>query len=293
LETPCVNVCLLDAETGLCVGCGRTIDEIARWATMNDGERRAIMAALPERMERSERAKGLDVTTWAALFILALGAMLLVSNESGMIAGLDSTTFGYVAVFLALIIYLGGGMLGSYSGRVGAMLRDAVTWLALGLGMVTLYAYKDDLVPIAARVVGELLPGSAMTVEESTNGLTEVKLRRRLDGHFTANVEVNGKTISMIVDTGASTIVLRPEDAKKAGVDISNLNYRVPVLTANGRTVAARVYLDKVAIGPLDRQRVEALVTQPGAMTQSLLGMSFLSRLRSYEFTGDFLTLRG
>jgi aspartyl protease family protein len=260
---------------------------------MNDGERRAIMAALPERMERSERAKGLDVTTWAALFILALGAMLLVSNESGMIAGLDSTTFGYVAVFLALIIYLGGGMLGSYSGRVGAMLRDAVTWLALGLGMVTLYAYKDDLVPIAARVVGELLPGSAMTVEESTNGLTAVKLRRRLDGHFTANVEVNGKRISMIVDTGASTIVLRPEDAKKAGVDISNLNYRVPVLTANGRTVAARVYLDKVAIGPLDRQRVEALVAQPGAMTQSLLGMSFLSRLRSYEFTGDFLTLRG
>jgi predicted Fe-S protein YdhL (DUF1289 family) len=58
LETPCVNVCLLDAETGLCVGCGRTIDKIARWATMNDGERRAIKAALPERMERSERAKG-------------------------------------------------------------------------------------------------------------------------------------------------------------------------------------------------------------------------------------------
>jgi uncharacterized protein len=58
LETRCVNVCLLDAETGLCVGCGRTIDEIARWATMNDGERRAIKAALPERMERSERAKG-------------------------------------------------------------------------------------------------------------------------------------------------------------------------------------------------------------------------------------------
>jgi aspartyl protease family protein len=147
--------------------------------------------------------------------------------------------------------------------------------------------------PIAARVVGELLPGSAMSVEESSIGVTEVRLRRRLDGHFTANVEVNGKTMSMIVDTGASTIVLRPEDAAKAGIDVSRLTYKVPVLTANGRTVAARVYVDKVAIGPLDRQRVEALVAQPGAMTQSLLGMSFLSRLRSYEFSGDFLTLRG
>jgi aspartyl protease family protein len=233
------------------------------------------------------------VTTWLALFILAFGAMFLVSNESGMIAGLDSTTFGYVAIFLALLVYIGGGMFARYGGRASAMLRDAVTWLALGLGLVTLYAYKDDLMPIAARVVGELLPGSAMSVEESSNGLTEVRLRRRLDGHFTANVEVNGKTMSMIVDTGASTIVLRPEDAAKAGIDVSRLTYKVPVLTANGRTVAARVYVDKIAIGPLDRQRVEALIAQPGAMTQSLLGMSFLSRLRSYEFSGDFLTLRG
>jgi aspartyl protease family protein len=171
--------------------------------------------------------------------------------------------------------------------------RDAVTWLALGLALITLYAYKDELMPIAARVASELLPGSAMTVEQSAGGLTEVRIRKRLDGHFTAKARVNGKKISMIVDTGATSIVLTPEDAKKAGIDVDKLTYRVPVLTANGRTVAARVRLEKVAIGPLDRKNVDALVAQPGALTQSLLGMSFLSRLRSYEFSGDFLTLRG
>lgn len=233
------------------------------------------------------------MTTWVALFILALAAMLLVSNESGMIAGLDSDIFGYVALLLALAVFVGGGLLGSYRGRLGSMTRDAVTWLALGLGLVTLYAYKEELMPIAARVVGELLPGSAMTVEQSAGGVTEVRIRKRLDGHFTAAVRVNGKKISMIVDTGASSIVLRPEDAKKAGIDVSKLTYRVPVLTANGRAMAARIRLDKVAIGPLDRTKVDALVAQPGALTQSLLGMSFLSRLRSYEFSGDFLTLRG
>jgi aspartyl protease family protein len=110
-------------------------------------------------------------------------------------------------------------------------------------GLVALYAYRDELMPIAARVVGELLPGSAMTVEQSTGGLTEVRIRKRLDGHFTAHVEVNGATISMIVDTGASSIVLRPQDAKKAGIDVKSFAYRVPVLTANGRTLAARVRL--------------------------------------------------
>ena len=103
------------------------------------------------------------MTSWVALFILALAAMLLVSNESGMIGGLDSTSFGYVALCLALVVFVGGGLLGSYRGRIGAMMRDAVTWLALGLGLVTVYAYKEELMPLAARVVVELLPGSAMT----------------------------------------------------------------------------------------------------------------------------------
>ena len=233
------------------------------------------------------------MTTWVALFILALGGMMLVGSESGMIAGLDATTFGYGAFLLALLVYLGGGLVARYGGGAGAVVRDAVTWLALGLGLVTPYAYKNELAPIAARVVGELLPGTAMTVEESAGGLTEVKIRKRLNGHFTANVDVNGKSISMIVDTGASSIVLTPEDAKRVGIDIDGMTFGVPVLTANGRTMAARVWLGEVAIGPLDRTKVEALVAQPGALSQSLLGMSFLSRLRSYEFSGDYLTLRG
>jgi hypothetical protein len=58
LETPCVNICLLDADLGLCVGCGRTIEEISRWATMSDRERRAIMEALPARIEGFDKAEG-------------------------------------------------------------------------------------------------------------------------------------------------------------------------------------------------------------------------------------------
>ena len=58
LETPCIDVCEMDAASGLCLGCGRTIDEIAGWAAMSQEERRAIMAVLPARMARFETVKG-------------------------------------------------------------------------------------------------------------------------------------------------------------------------------------------------------------------------------------------
>ncbi len=234
------------------------------------------------------------MSSWIALFIIAFAAMLLVQNdEAGMIAGVPTGTFASLAACVALLIFLGGGLMRRYRGDAGEMLRDALTWVALGLAIVAAYSYRHELLPFAGRLAGELLPGSAMVIEESSNGPAEVKIRRRLDGHFTARVEVNGKTVSMIVDTGASTIVLRPEDAKKAGIDLDELSYTVPVMTANGRTIAARVKLDTVAIGPLDRDKVDALVAKPGTLAESLLGMTFLSRLRSYEFSGDFLRLRG
>jgi aspartyl protease family protein len=66
----------------------------------------------------------------------------------------------------------------------------------------------------------------------------------------------------------------------------------VPVETANGRAFAARIKLDRISLGELTLEKVEALVTSEGALQQSLLGMSFLSRLRSYEFSGDQLVMR-
>ena len=234
------------------------------------------------------------MSSWIALFIIAFAAMLLVQNDAaGTIAGIPTGTFAALAAYAALLIFLGGGFLRRYRGDAGDMLRDALTWVALGLALVAAYSYRHELLPFAGRLAGELLPGSAMVVEESSSGPAEVKIRRRLNGHFTARTEVNGAQVSMIVDTGASTIVLRPEDAKKAGIDLAALSYTVPVMTANGRTIAARVKLKTVAVGPLDRQNVDALVAKPGTLSESLLGMSFLSRLRSYEFSGDFLRLRG
>jgi aspartyl protease family protein len=96
----------------------------------------------------------------------------------------------------------------------------------------------------------------------------------------------------MLVDTGATTVVLKPADAQAAGIDLRSLSFSVPVQTANGTTYAAPVRLRGVAVGAIVIPQVEALVAKPGTLKESLLGISFLRRLRSYEFSGDFLTLR-
>jgi aspartyl protease family protein len=99
--------------------------------------------------------------------------------------------------------------------------------------------------------------------------------------------------VPMVLDTGASSVVLTRDAAKAAGLPIEVLNYSVNVETANGHTHAAPVTLDRLAIGGLTERSVPALVAQTGQLKNNLLGMSFLNRLESWEVRGDKLRLRG
>jgi aspartyl protease family protein len=97
----------------------------------------------------------------------------------------------------------------------------------------------------------------------------------------------------MVLDTGASAVVLTHEAARAAGLPLEVLKYSVNVDTANGLARAAPVTLDRVSIGGLTERSVPALVASPGALRTSLLGMTFLNRLESWEVRGDRLLLRG
>src|SRR5262249_56074352 len=95
-----------------------------------------------------------------------------------------------------------------------------------------------------------------------------------------------------VLDTGARGVVVREEGGKGAGLRVEVLNYSVTVDTANGRARAAPVTLDRLSIGDITERSVPALVAQ-GGLRSSLLGMTFLNRLESWEVRGDKLMMRG
>ena len=120
-----------------------------------------------------------------------------------------------------------------------------------------------------------------------------VQVPRGQGGEFALRASVNGVSTPMVVDTGATSVVLTFETAKAAGLPLELLDYDVDVETAGGHTRAARLTLDRLAIGKLVERSVPALVVPRGQMKTNLLGMSFLDRLESWEVRPDSLMLRG
>ena len=120
-----------------------------------------------------------------------------------------------------------------------------------------------------------------------------VHIPRGQGGEFAIRARINGVVTPMVIDTGATSVVLTYETAKAAGLPLELLEYDVDVETAGGHTKAARLTLDRLAIGKLVERSVPALVVPHGQMKTNLLGMSFLDRLESWGVRADKLMLNG
>jgi aspartyl protease family protein len=227
------------------------------------------------------------------LFLLLIGLalaliVLIVRYDQGTIAGLSVDDFGPLAYHLALIVFLGGAVLMMFRQSFSKALEAALFWVVIGFVLVFAYTYRGELRGMTDRVMAELMPGRA-----AQRGERIVEIVRGRTGDFQVAAQVNGSRVAMVLDTGASAVVLTQEAAKVAGLPLEVLSYSVNVDTANGRTRAAAVTLDRLAVGGIVERAVPALIAQPGQLRVSLLGMSFLNRLESWEVRGDKLVLRG
>lgn len=226
------------------------------------------------------------------LAILGAGLALLVLNhEGGRTLGMDNDDFGRLVQLSAIAALIGSGLLVAGRRGLGETARQAALWLVIILALAAGYLYRADLQDFAGRMTAGLLPGRA-TVTSGADGSSILVVHKGLGGHFQADAAIDGTVLRMLVDTGASAVVLSQEDAARVGIDLSGLTYSISVSTANGRARAAPVRLGEVAIGPIVRRNVRAMVAEEGRLDQSLLGMSFLETLGAIEITRDELRLR-
>jgi aspartyl protease family protein len=179
----------------------------------------------------------------------------------------------YLALLLAGLLFFsfaGGRM---HLGR----LRDLAIWVLIIAMVVIGYASWDTL-------RSALFPSQAVMLGEA------IQLRRGIDGHFHAELEVNGRPVRFMVDTGATDIVLSRRDAEAAGIDLASLSFGGRARTANGVVATAPVRLGTVRFGEMLDTNVPAQVNG-GALDVSLLGMAYLNRFGRIEIAGDRLLL--
>jgi len=111
------------------------------------------------------------------------------------------------------------------------------------------------------------------------------------NGHFEVSGEIAGRRMDFMVDTGASVIALTARDAAMLGIHPAESEYRAMVRTANGTVRAAPITLDRVEIEDIVEYDVGAMVLPDSALHDNLLGLTFLSKLRKFEYSDGKLVL--
>ncbi|GEO83084.1 aspartic protease [Ciceribacter naphthalenivorans] len=225
------------------------------------------------------------------LAILGFGlTVLFLNHDSGQSFGMDNEDFGHLIRLLPFAAMLSVGLLASRR-SLSESVRQLAVWLLIVLALATGYLYRFELQAIGDRLLAGLVPGRAVVVTTS-EGVSEVMLHKSLGGHFETSVAINGVPVSVLIDTGASSVALRYEDAMRIGINPADLSFTQTIMTANGRAMAAPLRLRQLALGPIMRENVQAAVIERGRLDQSLLGMSFLSTLGSLQMQSDELRLR-
>lgn len=155
------------------------------------------------------------------------------------------------------------------------------------VGRETLFLIGGVVTAPAGNAAAERAPPERAAV--AGNG--RVVLRKAANGHFAAAASAEGKPLDFLVDTGATVVVLTSETAIRLGFRPRPADYTATMQTANGSIGAMPVVLKELRVSQIALRDVKAVITPPGALTVNLLGMSFLSRLRKFEFAGNEMIL--
>ena len=215
------------------------------------------------------------------LIVFLVGMVLLLFGLS-LAFPISSSIDPYLVRGLLILFIFGGAAAFWSRSSIWRLAKMAGLWAVIIAGIATFYLYRSDF---GGRFMSALDPSGVISTEEG------LMVHRARDGHFWLKARMNGVPLRFMVDTGASNVVLSPDDARKIGINMGLLRYDGRASTANGEVRYARATVSSMRLG--DAELYDVPVTINGAeMHGSLLGMSVLRKFSSVEFRGDTLILR-
>jgi aspartyl protease family protein len=170
-------------------------------------------------------------------------------------------------------------------------MRGVLILAGMMIGLGTVMAQVADHMMAASATTA---PSAMLAAAESpapASGVRSVVVLRDRHGHFQTEGRIEGQRIKFMVDTGASVVAMNETSAARIGVRPARSEFNVKVTTANGVIKAARTRLAMVQIGDLAVRDVDAMVLPDEALSQNLLGLSFLGRLKRFEYAGGRMVL--
>lgn len=223
----------------------------------------------------------------ALLGLAGAVAFAVFMPEDEMVLGLSPGGIASVVASALMLVLILSGLRADWRGRARAAILAALAWVAIFGVVMIAYVHRADVSRFSDRMMDEIAPGRRIV---SPPG--EAHAVRGPDGHYVFEGLAEGASMRFLFDTGASTVVLRAQDAARLGLDPAKLDYRVTVSTANGKTLAAPYLIKTLTIGAITLRDVRALVARPDALRENLLGQSFLERLSGYAMERNRIVLR-
>ena len=192
----------------------------------------------------------------------------------------------YVIQTLGFLALASSGLLFIREINLKQTVRNILIWVAAGGVLIIGFSFQNELRDLGLRLRSQLVPEYAVQT-----GDRELTISEGEDGHYHVYGLVNGTKVRFLVDTGASDIVLDPADVTRLGIDLNSLSFDKPFGSANGVGYGASLELAGLSGGAIHFSNVRGAVNR-APMGSSLLGMTFLKRLKSYSFSGGKLILR-
>lgn len=226
-----------------------------------------------------------SVGFWLLVFLGATVALVFLL-ERAFPGTLDDPDARMQVIYrIGWLALVGSSVLAFARANPKSALRYGAIWAVIFLVLTGVFAFKNDAAFIGQRIMGALSPTQGVTHDDGT-----LSFDAGPDGHFRVQALVNGGRVTFMVDTGASDVVLAPADARRIGIDPATLVFDQVAETANGTVSGAAIRLDSLAVGSIEMKQLPATVN--GAdMSESLLGMEFLNRLRGWRVENGVLTL--